>query len=135
MDAESYQRFRIGRDAIAERRTITPEADCPQYDEIFVRATTVEDKCAMHTPIGSYNKADPHLQIVVLNVQQRIRGEQGFRRTDISTFRQSQRLCDRGELGDMCGYTAQGLFCLRERLAMWTDEGWSWYCAPSDDTA
>jgi hypothetical protein len=35
----------------------------------------------------------------------------------------------------MRGYTAQGLFCLRERLAMWTNDGWSCYRAPSDDTA
>ena len=60
----------------------------------------------------------------ILNVEQRVWGEQGLGRTDVSTFRQGQRLRHRRELGDVRGYTAQGLFRFRERDAMRNDARW-----------
>jgi hypothetical protein len=46
----------------------------------------------MHVSVGSNNEADAHLQIVILNMQQRVRGKQGLGRMDVSTFWQGQRL-------------------------------------------
>ena len=64
----------------------------------------------MYVSVGSDNEADTHVQIVILNVEQRVGGEQSFGRTDVSTFRQGQRFRHRRELGDVRGHTAQGLF-------------------------
>ena len=64
----------------------------------------------MHVSVGSNNEADAHVQIAILDVQQRVGGKQGFGRTDVSTFRQGQWLRHGRELGDVRGYMAQGLF-------------------------
>jgi hypothetical protein len=46
----------------------------------------------VHVSVGSNNEADAHMQIVILNMQQRVRGKQGLGRTDVSAFWQGQRL-------------------------------------------
>ena len=74
MDTESYQRFGIGWDAIAERGTITPITNRVQHDLIFVRAAAIQDESAVHVSVGPNNEADAHAQIVVFRSQQWIRG-------------------------------------------------------------
>lgn len=72
MDAESYQSFRIGGDAITESRAIAPEADGSQHYLILLRAAAIEHKGTMHVAIGADNEAHPHVQIVVLNEKEGI---------------------------------------------------------------
>ena len=91
-DTESYERFGIGGNAVAECRAIAPEAHRAQHNPVFVGAAAVQNEGAMHVSVGSNNEADAHLQIVILNMQQRVRGEQGLGRTDVSAFWQGQRL-------------------------------------------
>lgn len=117
VDAESYQRFGIHGNAVAERGTITPEADRAQYKLVFAGTAAVEDEGAVHASVGANDEADAHAQIAGLNVQQRVRGEQGFGRTDASTSRQGQRLRHGRKFGNVRGNTAQVLFQLRERDA------------------
>ena len=73
MDAESYQSFRISGDAITESRTIAPEADGAQHHLVLLRAAAIEHKSTMHVAIGADDETHPHVEIVVLNEQERIR--------------------------------------------------------------
>ncbi len=74
-DAESYECLGIGGDTITECRAITPEMHGTQHDLIFAGATTVENESTMHVSIGAHNEADAHVQIVVMNIKQRVGSE------------------------------------------------------------
>lgn len=111
-DSESYERLGVCGNAVTERGSITPVVNGMQHNLIFVRATTVQDKCAMHVSVGPDNKAYAHAQIVILHSQQGIRREQGLWRANVSTFRQCQRLRYRSKLRHVRGHTAQVLFQL-----------------------
>jgi len=114
---ESYAGFGIGRNPVAEARTIPPTANGAQDQLVFFRSATIQDEGAVHVSVRTHNEADPHVQIVILNLQHRVRSEQGFRRADISTARQSEWLENGCKLGDMGGHAAQVLFQLGKRSA------------------
>jgi hypothetical protein len=102
VEAESYPRFRIHGDAIAQCGTITPEADGTQHDLVFGGATTLQDEGAMHMPVCSHNKAHPHIQPVVLHMQEWVGSEQGLGGLHISTSRQCHQWRRHGrKLGDV----------------------------------
>ncbi len=109
-DAESYQRFGIGGDAVAECRTISPRADRAQNDPVFTRTTAIQNKGTVHVAVGTNNEADPHAQIVIFRLQQRVGSEQGFGWADASTFWQGEGIRHRSELGNMHGHATQGCF-------------------------
>ena len=74
MDAESYQSFGIGGNAITQSRAIAPEADGAEHDLVLLRTVAIEDKGTMHVAIGADDETHAHVQIVVFNVQKRVGG-------------------------------------------------------------
>jgi hypothetical protein len=99
--------FGIGRNPVAEGRPIPPTAHCAQDQLVFFHSTTLEDEGAVHMSLRTDNETDPHVQVVILNLQHRVWSEQGFRRADIFTARQSARLGDGHKLGDMSRHAPQ----------------------------
>jgi hypothetical protein len=67
-DTESYERFGIGGNAVAEGGTITPEANGAQYNLVFDWTSTVQDQGTVHAAIGADNETDSDMQIVILNL-------------------------------------------------------------------
>ena len=61
-DTESYKRFGIGGNAVAECGTIAPEANCAQHNLVLVGAAAVQDEGAMHVSVGSDNEADTYVE-------------------------------------------------------------------------
>lgn len=110
MDAESYERFEIGGNTVTERGTISPHADGAQHEQILAGTTAIQDEGAMHMSIGSDNKADAHIQIVILSLEQRVGGEQGLGWCNASAFRQCERLGYGRKLGDVRRGAAEFLF-------------------------
>jgi hypothetical protein len=106
-DDESYTGLRIGGNAVAERRAISPKADGVQNGFIFPGSTAFKDEGAVNVSVGSDNEADADAQIVVVRLEEWVGGEQGFWRTNVSAFWQSERLGHGWELGDVGGNAAQ----------------------------
>ena len=46
-----------------------------QHNLVFGGATALEDKGAVHVSVGSHNEAHAHIQVVLLNMEQRVGGE------------------------------------------------------------
>lgn len=115
--AESYAGFGIGRNPIAEGRPISPAADGAQDQLVFFRPATIEDEGAVHVPVRTHNETNSHVQIVILNLRHRVWSEQGFRRADISTARQSKGLGNGYKLRDMGRHAPQVLFPVGKRGA------------------
>lgn len=114
-DAESYSRFGIGRNAIAQCRTISPQAHRAQNLPVFAPSPAVQNEGAVHVSVGSDNETDPHPQIVILSFEQWVGRKQRFRRTHVPTFRQCQRFRHGRELRDMRRKPAQVSLELCER--------------------
>jgi hypothetical protein len=64
-----YPGFRIGRHTVAERWTITPAADYAQHYLIFAGSSAVQNEWAMHSSIGTYDKADAHAQVFIVQLK------------------------------------------------------------------
>ncbi len=109
-DTESYARFRVGGNAVAERGTIAPIADSAQHHLVFVGAAALQDKGAVHMSVRPNNKADAHVDFIIFNLQERVGSKQGFRWTNVSTSWQRQRWGYGREFGNMSGHPAQCLF-------------------------
>jgi hypothetical protein len=64
-----YAGLGIGWNTIAERGTIPPAAHGMQDDLIFARPTTIQNERAMHASVSPDDKADPHPQIFVIELE------------------------------------------------------------------
>ncbi len=86
MENETYARFGIGGNTIAQGGPITPLPDRPQHGLVLIRAGAIEDEGAVHMPIGANDEADAHRLVIVFRRQQRVGSKQRFWRTNISAF-------------------------------------------------
>ncbi len=68
-DAESYTRFGVGGNTVAECGTISPRPNGTQNSLVFRGAAAIQDKGAMHVTVRSNNEADADVQIIGLNLR------------------------------------------------------------------
>ena len=89
-------------------------ADDAQDQLVCVRSATIEDEGAVHASVSTDDEADPHVQIVVLNLQHRVGRKQRLRWANVSTSGHRQGLGNRRKLRDVDGHAVQALFPLSQ---------------------
>ena len=65
-------------------------ANGPEHDNVFVRPIAVEDEGAVYMPVDANDKTYLDIEVVILNVEERIRGQERIGRMHDSAFRHGE---------------------------------------------
>ena len=96
--------FNLRGDAVAGRRSKSPQSNRVQNTAIARRASALQDQRAVHTSIGPDDEANFHPAVISLRHNKRIGRGQGFWRLHIFTARRCAGVRHAVELGGVTGW-------------------------------